>query len=79
MIDLHLIAAFNTVDHSILIKFLECQYGVCGSELEWMDSYIRPGSCRVSFNCIVQNKHVNATSSLSQIHIMPYIIFKRVN
>ncbi|CAG2199519.1 unnamed protein product [Mytilus edulis] len=48
MIAVDLSAAFDTVDHSILIKVLEYQYGVNGTALKWIDSYLRPRSCRVN-------------------------------
>ena len=40
----------DTVDHEILIDVLRSQYGVCGTALNWVDSYLRPRSCRVSVN-----------------------------
>ncbi|CAG2229999.1 unnamed protein product [Mytilus edulis] len=48
MIAVDLSAAFDTVDHSILINVLEYQYGVNGTALKWIDSYLRPRSCRVN-------------------------------
>ena len=33
-------AAFNTIDHNILIQRLKIRYGLSGSVLEWFDSYI---------------------------------------
>jgi hypothetical protein len=47
LIALDLSAAFDTVDHDILIEVLNKQYGVCGTALEWVDSYLRPRSCCV--------------------------------
>ena len=56
LIAIDLSAAFDTVDHGILLKVLECQYGVCGSALEWIDSYLRPRSCRVTVNSAVSSE-----------------------
>ncbi|VDI39690.1 Hypothetical predicted protein, partial [Mytilus galloprovincialis] len=50
MIAVDLSAAFDTVDHSILIKVLEYQYGVNGTTLKWIVSYLRPRSCRVNIS-----------------------------
>ena len=35
-------AAFNKVDHSILLEVLNKRYGINGSALTWFDSYLRP-------------------------------------
>ena len=43
MIDLS--AAFDTVDHQIL---LQSRFGVSGSALDWFDSYLQPRFCKVN-------------------------------
>ena len=50
MIAVDLSAAFDTVDHDILLSVLENQYGLRNTSLAWMDSYLRPRSCKVSIN-----------------------------
>ena len=34
-------AAFNTVDHDILLSILNKQFGICGKALEWFISYLQ--------------------------------------
>ena len=49
-IALDLSAAFDTVNHNIFLDVLKCQYGIGGAVLDWLDSYLRSRSYRVSVN-----------------------------
>ena len=40
-------AAFDTVNHSILLTVLEHNFGLTGTVLDWYGSYPRPRSCKV--------------------------------
>lgn len=44
---LDLSAAFDTVDHNILIRRLQNTFGINGSALAWFDSYLRGRSFKV--------------------------------
>ena len=47
MVILDLSAAFDTVDHGILLKILENQFGVTDTALRWFNNYLRPRSFKV--------------------------------
>ena len=47
---LDLSAAFDTVDHGILITSLQSRFGVSGQVLEWFSGYLRNRSQRISVN-----------------------------
>ena len=44
---LDLSAAFDTVDHDVLLQVLKNQYGIDGKVLDWYDSYLHPRSYMV--------------------------------
>ena len=41
-------AAFDTVDHDILLNILHDQFGLTATALNWFKSYLRPHSCMVT-------------------------------
>ena len=47
---LDLSAAFDTMDHNILLHILEQKFGFCGKALKWFQNYLRLQSFRVSIN-----------------------------
>ena len=49
-IDIGLSAAFDTVDHDILLNVLTTKFNVTGTALIPLDSYIRPRYCKVAVN-----------------------------
>ena len=48
MITINLSAAFNTVDHDILLNTLHYKFGISGNAIEWVNSYLRPRSCKIN-------------------------------
>ena len=45
---LDLSAAFDTVDHQILLEVLQSHYGLTDHALMWFDTYLRPRTCKVT-------------------------------
>ena len=41
-------AAFDTVDHDILLSVLRNKYGIHGKALKWFNEYLRPHSFNVA-------------------------------
>ena len=48
LVVIDLSAAFDTVDHTVLLKVLQQHFGVNGKVLNWMDSYLRPRGFKVN-------------------------------
>ena len=46
-------AAFDTVDHDILLSVLENKFGIKDVALKWYESYLRPRSCKVQHQLCV--------------------------
>ena len=50
LVALDLLAAFDTVDHEILLSILSFKYGIKSNALKWFDQYLRPRSFKVTVN-----------------------------
>ena len=48
-------AAFDCVDHDILLKRLSCSFGITGTVLLWFESYLHKRSHQVLFNNDLSN------------------------
>ena len=48
IVAIDLSAAFDTVDHNILLDVLNVRFGILGAALEWYDNYLRPRSMMVN-------------------------------
>ena len=55
---LDLSAAFDTVDHSVMLSRLETCFGITGSALDWMKSYFKDRYQFVSINGSKSQKHL---------------------
>ena len=47
LVALDLSAAFDIVDHRVLLNVLYNQFGINGKALNWYDTYLRPHLCYV--------------------------------
>jgi hypothetical protein len=57
LIAINLSAAFDTVDHEILLDVVKQQYGVSDKALCWIGSYLNERTCVVSVNSSLSNPH----------------------
>ena len=63
LVALDLSAAFNMVDHKILLSVLNKKFGVTGNVYIWFDMYLRPRGCKV-----------NVKNSYSEEKNLPYCV-----
>ena len=48
MVTIDLSVAFDMVEHEILLNTLHCKFGISENAIEWVNSYLRPRSCKVN-------------------------------
>ena len=65
LVALDLSAAFNTVDHDILLSVLRNKYDIHGEALKWFNEYLRPHSFKVAIKG-VYSKECNLEVSVPQ-------------
>ena len=53
---LDLSAAFDTVDHDLLLTIFQNRFGITGTALQWYDNYLRPRRMKVCVNGIYSNE-----------------------
>ena len=77
---LDLSSAFDTVDHDLLLQRHERQYGLCGTVLQWIRSYVSGRTFRVVYwRCALVRCYVLSSARLSPwsavlhpVHSRPY-------
>ena len=53
-------AAFDTVDHCILLNVLQNKFGISGNALSWIKSYLQPRFCKVNIhNANLEDKELH--------------------
>ena len=68
LVVLDLSAAFDTVDHGILLEILNHRFGIDGSALDWYNSYLQGRTMTVYCNGqIAKPKHLHASHSSRQL------------
>ena len=55
IVTLDLSAAFDTVDHDLLLSILHFNYAISDMALQWYESYLRPRFMQVCINVIRVN------------------------
>lgn len=53
---LDLSAAFDTVDHALLLQRLQTKFGVCGTALDWLNSYLAGRTGQVVINGVLSDQ-----------------------
>ena len=71
LVSLDLSAAFDTIDHSVLLKRLNCSFGITGTVYSWLQSYLtgRTRSVRIgTHSCPITPSPVGVPKALSLGH-----------
>ena len=71
---LHLSAAFDTVDHIVLLSHLHHRLNICGSVLNWLQSYLKGWTTRVSINGHLSD-HISVDVGVPQGLVLGPLLF----
>ena len=67
-------AAFDTVDHLVLLSRLHHRFNICGSVLNWLQSYLKGWTTRVSMNGHFSD-HISVDFSVPQGSVLGPLLF----
>src|SRR6218665_1353768 len=67
-------AAFDTVDHDILLRHLETSFGLTGSVISWLSSFLRGRTQQVIFNNL-ESTIAKVTSGMPQGGVLGPLLF----
>ena len=65
LVAIDLSAAFNTIDHDLLLSILSKKFGMVDKALKWFDQYLRPGRFQVQIGDI-KSKEIELPFSVPQ-------------
>ena len=74
LVQLDLSAAFDTVDHSVLLNLLECKFGISGLVLQWLTSYLNGRSFSVKIG-LVNGRRVLLVYGVPQGSVLGPLLF----
>ena len=74
MVLLDLSAAFDTVDHLVLLSRLYHRFNICGSVLNWLQSYLKGWTTRVSINGHFSD-HISVDFGVPQGSVLGPLLF----
>ena len=74
MVLLDLSAAFDTVDHLVLLSRLHHRFNICGSVLNWLQSYLKGWTTRVSINGHFSD-HISVDFGVPQGSVLGPLLF----
>ena len=75
LVSLDLSAAFDTIDHSILLKRLQMMFGVTGTALKWLQSYLLNRQQSVRSGHAMSSPTSCATTGVSRGSVLGPILF----
>ena len=74
LVAINLSAAFDTVDHGILIDVLNNAFSVGGKSLDWFKSYLYPRSCKINIGESFSSRQDLSFSVPMEAYVAQYYI-----